>query len=118
MPEIVLEPTTDILAELGRGASGRARSWSASPRRPTTSAPTPEKLAAKRLDLIVANDVAAPGAGFEHDTNAASSSWTPAASRSRCPPHRQAGRRRAVLDAVARRLGARGTSASSSIETT
>ena len=28
------------------------------------------KLAAKRLDLIVANDVSAPGVGFGHDTNA------------------------------------------------
>lgn len=27
------------------------------------------KLAAKKLDLIVANDVSAPGAGFDHDTN-------------------------------------------------
>ncbi len=27
------------------------------------------KLAEKRLDLIVANDVTAPGAGFAHDTN-------------------------------------------------
>ena len=27
------------------------------------------KLVAKQLDLIVANDVGAPGAGFEHDTN-------------------------------------------------
>ncbi|HZP14938.1 MAG TPA: phosphopantothenoylcysteine decarboxylase, partial [Nocardioides sp.] len=27
------------------------------------------KLRSKRLDLIVANDVSAPGAGFEHDTN-------------------------------------------------
>ncbi|HZA76551.1 MAG TPA: phosphopantothenoylcysteine decarboxylase, partial [Acidimicrobiales bacterium] len=27
------------------------------------------KLAAKGADLIVANDVTAPGAGFEHDTN-------------------------------------------------
>ena len=29
-----------------------------------------DKLARKRLDLIVANDVSAPGVGFEHDTNA------------------------------------------------
>ena len=29
-----------------------------------------EKLARKGIDLIVANDVSAPGAGFEHDTNA------------------------------------------------
>ena len=28
------------------------------------------KLVAKRVDLIVANDVAKPGVGFEHDTNA------------------------------------------------
>ena len=27
------------------------------------------KLERKHLDLIVANDVSAPGAGFEHDTN-------------------------------------------------
>jgi phosphopantothenoylcysteine decarboxylase/phosphopantothenate--cysteine ligase len=27
------------------------------------------KLASKGVDLIVANDVTAPGAGFEHDTN-------------------------------------------------
>ena len=27
------------------------------------------KLRRKHLDLIVANDVSAPGAGFEHDTN-------------------------------------------------
>jgi phosphopantothenoylcysteine decarboxylase/phosphopantothenate--cysteine ligase len=28
-----------------------------------------DKLARKRLDLIVANDVSAPHVGFEHDTN-------------------------------------------------
>jgi phosphopantothenoylcysteine decarboxylase/phosphopantothenate--cysteine ligase len=27
------------------------------------------KLESKRVDLIVANDVTAPGAGFDHDTN-------------------------------------------------
>ena len=29
-----------------------------------------DKLARKGVDLIVANDVSAPGVGFEHDTNA------------------------------------------------
>jgi phosphopantothenoylcysteine decarboxylase/phosphopantothenate--cysteine ligase len=29
-----------------------------------------DKLAAKGADLVVANDVAAPGVGFAHDTNA------------------------------------------------
>ena len=48
-----------------------ARCWSASPPRPTTCGPTPaEKLSRKGIDLIVANDVSAPGVGFEHDTNA------------------------------------------------
>jgi phosphopantothenoylcysteine decarboxylase/phosphopantothenate--cysteine ligase len=28
------------------------------------------KLASKNLDLVVANDVARPGVGFQHDTNA------------------------------------------------
>jgi phosphopantothenoylcysteine decarboxylase/phosphopantothenate--cysteine ligase len=28
------------------------------------------KLAAKGVDLMVANDVSAPGVGFDHDTNA------------------------------------------------
>ena len=70
-PEIVLEPTTDILAELGRrkrpgqvlvgfaAETGEVRSAAA------------DKLRRKRLDLIVANDVTAPGVGFGHDTNAA-----------------------------------------------
>ena len=31
-----------------------------------------KKLAAKNLDLIVANDVTAEGAGFDHDTNVVS----------------------------------------------
>ncbi len=30
-----------------------------------------DKLRRKHLDLVVANDVTAPGAGFAHDTNAA-----------------------------------------------
>jgi phosphopantothenoylcysteine decarboxylase/phosphopantothenate--cysteine ligase len=29
-----------------------------------------DKVRRKNLDLIVANDVSAPGVGFEHDTNA------------------------------------------------
>jgi phosphopantothenoylcysteine decarboxylase/phosphopantothenate--cysteine ligase len=29
-----------------------------------------DKLRRKNLDFIVANDVSAPGVGFEHDTNA------------------------------------------------
>jgi phosphopantothenoylcysteine decarboxylase/phosphopantothenate--cysteine ligase len=77
-PEVILEPTPDILA----GLSAR--------RRPGQvlvgfAAETPgavtgggrdlrdyalAKLASKGVDLVVANDVGAPGVGFAHDTNA------------------------------------------------
>ena len=69
-PEVVLEPTPDILA--GLGASKRAGQvivgFAAETR--DLRANAVEKLRRKRLDLIVANDVSADGVGFEHDTNA------------------------------------------------
>jgi phosphopantothenoylcysteine decarboxylase/phosphopantothenate--cysteine ligase len=70
LPELVLEPTPDILA----GLSAR--------RRPDQvlvgfAAETNDvlergrrKLARKGVDFLVVNDVSAPGAGFDHDTNA------------------------------------------------
>jgi phosphopantothenoylcysteine decarboxylase/phosphopantothenate--cysteine ligase len=69
VPEIVLEPTVDILAGLGqRKRPGQTLVGFAAEtdhvRQNATS-----KLVAKGADLIVANDVTAPGAGFEHDTN-------------------------------------------------
>ena len=71
LPEIVLEPTTDILAELGRRKRpGQVLVGFAAETGDVRDA-AQEKLRAKRLDLIVANDVTAEGAGFGHDTNAA-----------------------------------------------
>jgi phosphopantothenoylcysteine decarboxylase/phosphopantothenate--cysteine ligase len=69
-PEIVLEPTPDILA--GLGAAKRAGQVLVGFAAETDDllANARAKLDAKRLDLIVANDVSAPGAGFGHDTNA------------------------------------------------
>jgi phosphopantothenoylcysteine decarboxylase/phosphopantothenate--cysteine ligase len=70
VPEVVLEPTPDILAALGQRKRpgqilvGFAAETSAVRERAA------EKLRAKGVDLMVANDVSAPGAGFEHDTNA------------------------------------------------
>jgi len=70
VPEIVLEPTPDILAGLGArkppgqvlvGFAAETDDLVANARR---------KLDEKRLDLIVANDVGAPQTGFQHDTNA------------------------------------------------
>ncbi len=69
-PQIVLEPTPDILAELGAGKrSGQVLVGFAAETDDLISNAT-AKLVAKRLDLIVANDVGAPQVGFAHDTNA------------------------------------------------
>ena len=55
-----------------RAPSGPARCWSASPPRPSDVRRQRRRTSwsARALDLIVANDVSAPGVGFEHDTNA------------------------------------------------
>ncbi len=70
LPEIVLEPTPDILAALGASKAGQVLvGFAAETERIREHAA--EKLAAKQLDLIVANDVSAADAGFEVDTNRA-----------------------------------------------
>jgi phosphopantothenoylcysteine decarboxylase/phosphopantothenate--cysteine ligase len=70
VPEIVLEATPDILAGLGVAkAPGQVLVGFAAETAELIANAT-SKLRAKRLDLIVANDVAAPGVGFGHDTNA------------------------------------------------
>ena len=68
-PDVVLEPTTDILAELGRRKPPGQVLVGFAAETGDLVANAAAKLAAKRLDLIVANDVTAPGAGFDHDTN-------------------------------------------------
>jgi phosphopantothenoylcysteine decarboxylase / phosphopantothenate---cysteine ligase len=69
-PEIVLEPTVDILAELGGKKSAQYLvGFAAETERLVEQAAA--KMAAKRVDLMVANDVTAPGSGFEVDTNRA-----------------------------------------------
>jgi phosphopantothenoylcysteine decarboxylase/phosphopantothenate--cysteine ligase len=69
-PEIVLEPTVDILSELGgKKTTQYLVGFAAETERLVEQATT--KMAAKRVDLMVANDVTAPGSGFEVDTNRA-----------------------------------------------
>jgi phosphopantothenoylcysteine decarboxylase / phosphopantothenate---cysteine ligase len=70
VPRIVLEPTTDILAALGvaKPAGQILVGFAAETR--DLRANAAQKLAAKGADLVVANDVSAPGVGFAHDTNA------------------------------------------------
>ena len=69
-PSVELRPTEDILA--GLGASRRPGQTLVGFAAETTDVESnaAEKLAAKGVDLLVANDVSAPGVGFEHDTNA------------------------------------------------
>ncbi len=70
VPEIVLEPTPDILAGLGeRKPHGQILVGFAA-ETDDLVANAERKLTAKHLDLIVANDVGAPATGFRHDTNA------------------------------------------------
>ena len=66
-----LERTRDILADLG-GARGRGRRPVLVGFAAQTGDPVPaarKKCVAKQVDLIVANDIAAPGAGFDVSTN-------------------------------------------------
>ena len=64
------EPTPDILAALGAAKRpGQVLvGFAAETSDLLTNAN--DKLAAKRLDLVVANDVSQPGVGFGSDTNA------------------------------------------------
>jgi phosphopantothenoylcysteine decarboxylase / phosphopantothenate---cysteine ligase len=68
-PEVVLEPTVDILAALGAAKPAGQTLVGFAAETDDLRANARAKLAAKGADLIVANDVSAPGAGFEHDTN-------------------------------------------------
>ena len=73
--DLRLEPTTDILAEAAATARERGDDPAARPIIVGFAAETgslaraSEKAARKRVDLMVANDVAEPGSGFGTDTN-------------------------------------------------
>ncbi len=71
VPELVLEPTPDILAALGRARRpGQVLVGFAAETSPADlAAAARHKLERKGLDLVVANDVASPDAGFDADTN-------------------------------------------------
>jgi len=109
LPEILLEPTPDILAELGRRRREGQVLVGFAAETHDVAARAGAKLRAKGVDLIVANDVSAPGAGFDHDTNAVtillddgSSSEVPLASKGEVA--------HAVLDTVVDRLRDHGRS--------
>ena len=68
-PHLVLEPTHDFLVDLGRTKPAGQTLVGFAAETDDLRANARGKLERKQLDLIVANDVSAPGAGFEHDTN-------------------------------------------------
>jgi len=70
IPEIRLEPTEDILTTLGRRRRPGQVLVGFAAETDDLRQNAAAKLRAKGVDLIVANDVTAPGAGFEHETNA------------------------------------------------
>jgi phosphopantothenoylcysteine decarboxylase/phosphopantothenate--cysteine ligase len=70
VPEVVLEPTPDILAGLaGRRTPGQVIVGFAAETHDVVERGR-RKLGRKGVDLLVVNDVSAPGVGFDHDTNA------------------------------------------------
>jgi phosphopantothenoylcysteine decarboxylase/phosphopantothenate--cysteine ligase len=71
VPEVVLEPTVDILAALGRTRRADQVIVGFAAETENLRENAAAKLAAKNVDLMVANDVSAPDAGFEVDTNRA-----------------------------------------------
>ena len=70
IPEIALEPTTDVLTALGtRRRSGQVLVGFAAETGDLRRRAL-EKLTAKGVDVLVANDVSREGVGFSHETNA------------------------------------------------
>jgi phosphopantothenoylcysteine decarboxylase/phosphopantothenate--cysteine ligase len=70
VPEVILEPTTDILAELGERGSEQVLVGFAAETDDLEAAGR-RKLSAKRLDLVVVNQVGREGTGFGSETNEA-----------------------------------------------
>jgi phosphopantothenoylcysteine decarboxylase/phosphopantothenate--cysteine ligase len=68
-PAIHLAPTHDFLVDLGAAKPPGQVLVGFAAETDDVLASARDKLARKHLDLIVANDVSAPGVGFEHDTN-------------------------------------------------
>jgi phosphopantothenoylcysteine decarboxylase/phosphopantothenate--cysteine ligase len=70
VPELVLEPTPDILTALATQRSGDQVLVGFAAETRDAVARARRKLERKGVDLLVVNDVSAPGVGFDHNTNA------------------------------------------------
>jgi phosphopantothenoylcysteine decarboxylase/phosphopantothenate--cysteine ligase len=102
-PEVVLEPTHDFLVDLGRRKRPGQVLVGFAAETEDVRANAEAKLRRKGLDLIVANDVSAPGAGFEHDTNQVTILGADG-TRADVPLTAKREVARAVLDAIVARL--------------
>jgi len=69
VPVVELRPTVDILAALGADRAPGQVLVGFAAETTEVAAHARAKLESKGADLLVANDVAAEGVGFEHDTN-------------------------------------------------
>ena len=72
VPEIELEPTVDILKALDKSRKTDQLIIGFAAETKNLLENASKKLESKNLDLIVANDVSAPGVGFGHNTNSVS----------------------------------------------
>jgi phosphopantothenoylcysteine decarboxylase/phosphopantothenate--cysteine ligase len=99
VPDVILEPTPDILAGLGRRKRPEQTLVGFAAETGDVVGAAPAKHLRKGRDLIVANDVSAPGVGFEHDTNAVAI-LGPSGMRQDVPLSDKRAVARAVLDAV------------------
>ncbi len=69
IPDLVLEPTPDILAALAAGRRPGQVLVGFAAETDQVRERARRKLTRKAVDLLVVNDVTAEGAGFDHDTN-------------------------------------------------
>jgi phosphopantothenoylcysteine decarboxylase/phosphopantothenate--cysteine ligase len=99
LSEIILEPTHDFSVDLGKAKRPGQTLVGFAAETDDLLANAQRKLAAKGLDLIVANDVGAPGVGFDHDTNAVSI-LSASGAREDVPLSDKRAIARAVLDAI------------------
>jgi phosphopantothenoylcysteine decarboxylase/phosphopantothenate--cysteine ligase len=107
LTEIILEPTHDFSVDLGNAKRPGQTLVGFAAETDDLIANAERKIRSKNLDLIVANDVGAPGVGFEHDTNAVSI-ITATGIREDVPLTDKRAIARAVLDAVRRHRGPSG----------
>lgn len=91
-PVIELEENPDILADVAAGTEQRPLTIGFAAETRNVADYARDKLSRKGLDLIVANDVTAPGLGFDSDSNAVEVFWADGSERLEARPKRELAR--------------------------